>query len=144
MRDNLIFVVLISILVFMGVFTYLNLESSGKYEDYERKIVYDYTPEKLHMALTSGKPTLLEIAADWCPYCREMAPTMNTIKEKYKSEFNIITANADLDLDLVRYYQVKGLPTLVFFDREGKEVFKLVGFQEKEKLEKIIEELIQK
>lgn len=138
----MIFVVLVSILVFMSVFTYLNLKPSGTYDVYRTKIVYDYNPEKFDNALKNGKPTLLEIAADWCPYCREMVPTMITLKEKYGSEFNIITANADLDREVVRDYQVRSLPTLVFFDKEGNEVLKLIGFQEKENLERIMEEII--
>ena len=43
------------------------------------------------MALSNGRPTVLEFYADWCEACREMAPTMHSIEDEFKEDLNIVS-----------------------------------------------------
>jgi thiol-disulfide isomerase/thioredoxin len=41
-----------------------------------------------------GKPTVAEIYADWCPFCKAAAPTLSSLKDEYKGKVNFV----DLDI----------------------------------------------
>lgn len=105
-------------------------------------ILYDYTPEKFEEALNSGKPTLLEFSVDWCWECAKLAPIMRELRAEYDEKANIITANADVEIDLQGRYKIHNIPSFVVFDRNGKVKAVLIGFQRKENLEQVLDELI--
>ncbi len=105
-------------------------------------IVYDYSPEAFEQALSSGKPTILEFAADWCVVCREEAPIIEKIKEEYKSRVNIMTANYDTEVKLREKYGIRGTPTFLVFDSNGKLVRVIFGAMTKKELENLIDELV--
>lgn len=105
-------------------------------------IVYDYSPEAFEQALSSGKPTLLEFAADWCMVCRQEAPVIEKIKEEYKGRVNIMTANYDKEVKLREKYGVRGTPTFLVFDSNGKLVRVIFGAMTKKELENLIDELM--
>ena len=37
-----------------------------------------------------GKPTLVEIYADWCPGCQSIKPTLSTLKSQYQRKVNFV------------------------------------------------------
>ncbi len=142
---RLIIVPVTLIIIGLGYFYYASGTVGGdtsQSDSSETKIIYDYTPDKFENALKSGMPTLLEFAADWCIPCRRMAPFMKELKEEYHGKANILTVNADKELDMVRDYGVRNLPTLIFFNKKG-ELFKTVaGYQSKESIKSVLDDLI--
>ncbi|TXK83745.1 TlpA disulfide reductase family protein [Paenibacillus sp. N3.4] len=97
------------------------------------------------------KPTAILFFTSWCPYCNEDAPKIVSIYEKYKNEINLYGINLinrddrdkvdkyvqkynigypillDEDSILYKKYGSPGFPTLVFFDKNGKETKRIVG-----------------
>jgi thioredoxin 1 len=104
-------------------------------------IEYDYTPEKLEKALSSGRPTVLEFAADWCSYCWTMLPAMEELRKEYAGRVNFLTANFDEEPELAQKYGVKSLPAFVFFNEKGEVEKKFVGYLSKKGMEREIEAL---
>ena len=45
------------------------------------------------IALSNGRPTVLEFYADWCEACREMAPAMLSIENEFQDELDIVLLN---------------------------------------------------
>lgn len=37
-----------------------------------------------------GKPVVVDIYASWCPACRNIAPTLSQLKQKYKNKVNFV------------------------------------------------------
>ena len=74
------------------------------------------------LALNNGHPTIIEFYADWCKVCQQMAPSILSLKEKYKDDVDIILLNVDNPkwLDLVGKYEVNGIPQLNLFDNNGE------------------------
>ncbi len=105
-------------------------------------ILYDFTPERFEGALKSGKPTLLDFSKDTCGFCVKMIPTMKELREEYGNVVNIITVDADEYNELAEEFEIYGVPVFIFFDRNGNEVDRLVGYQEKETLVEYLEEFI--
>lgn len=86
----------------------------------------------------TNKLTILDFYADWCHPCKQMAPFLYELVDTYS--FELIKINADVDKRTMEY-AVQSLPTLIFIvNGEIKE--RMVGFQPKKKLEKLIKECL--
>ncbi|MEB8287041.1 protein-disulfide reductase DsbD [Aeromonas veronii] len=83
---------------------------------------------KVQLAAARGKPVLLDLYADWCVACKEFEHKTFSdpaVQERFGQMVLLqadVTANDDADIELLNSLNVLGLPTLIFFDREGKEL----------------------
>lgn len=77
-------------------------------------------------------PKLIDLGADKCIPCRMMAPILAEFKRDYADQF--ITEFIDVwkNPDAGKPYNIEMIPTQIFFDAEGKELFRHVGFYGKE------------
>ncbi|MDJ0556462.1 MAG: thioredoxin family protein [Microcoleaceae cyanobacterium MO_207.B10] len=98
----------------------------------------------LDVALSNGKPTLVEFYANWCTSCQTMAPELKEIKEEYRDNANFVMLNVDNSkwLPELTKYRVDGIPHFVFLDREGAEVGQSIGEMPKSVIAGNIEALI--
>lgn len=89
------------------------------------------TKEEFFTALKSGRPVLVDFGSNSCTPCRQMRPILKEIKEEKTGEVEVIVIDVYKHQDLSREYRVQVVPTLVFFDGTGKEVFRTQGFMPK-------------
>jgi len=92
------------------------------------------TEEDFKQALTSGKPVLVDFGANSCIPCRQLRPILREIDKEYTGRARTLVIDVYKYQNLAREYKVQLIPTLVFFDSNGKEVFRHVGVLEKEKI----------
>ncbi len=86
---------------------------------------------------------ILKFGATWCKECAIMKPMFIEIEQempKLKTEFH----EADDSKETMEKYNVEGIPTFIFLDKEDKEILRLVGLQNKEELVKTIKENLDK
>ena len=97
------------------------------------------------VALTNGRPTVIEFYADWCQACREMAPAMLTTERESENQLDVVLVNVDNPRwqDLVDRYDVNGIPQLNFFDNKGKLQGLSLGARTQEQLQQLTDALIQ-
>lgn len=105
-------------------------------------ITFDFTETKYERAMESGKPTVLDFSAEWCPACYEAIPVVEGLKEEYGDRVNIMTVNYDDHTDFARGFGVVSLPSFVFFDKNGEPVKVIVGSQNEKKIKDLIDELL--
>ena len=77
--------------------------------------------------LESGKPVVIDFWAPWCGPCRSIAPIIEELATAYEGRAIIGKYNVDDDSDLGIEYGIRNIPTMLFFDKEGKMVDKHVG-----------------
>ncbi|MDY7005525.1 MAG: thioredoxin family protein [Cyanobacteriota bacterium] len=98
----------------------------------------------LNVALSNGKPSLVEFYANWCTTCQAMAPELEEVKQQYAENANFVMLNVDNSKwlpELVKY-RVDGIPHFVYLDREGSEVGQTIGEIPKSVMTANIEALI--
>ncbi len=89
------------------------------------------TKEEFQQALKSGTPVLVDFGANSCMPCRQIRPILKEIGKEYTGKAQVVIVDVYKYEDLAREYRVALIPTLVFFDKGGKEVFRHVGAWDK-------------
>ena len=86
-----------------------------------------------------GTPKLLDLGADKCIPCKEMAPILEELKETYAGVLDVEFIDvwkAENQQEAAKY-GIKSIPTQIFFDHKGNELWRHVGFiSKKDILEK--------
>jgi thiol-disulfide isomerase/thioredoxin len=85
----------------------------------------------LEVALTNGKPTLMEFYANWCASCQAMAEDIGELKDAYADQLNFVMLNVDNSkwLPEMLHYRVDGIPHFVFLNAAGDTVASTIGEQ---------------
>ncbi|MFB2974624.1 thioredoxin family protein [Microseira sp. BLCC-F43] len=85
----------------------------------------------LEVAMSNGKPTLMEFYANWCTTCQAMAKDMGELEQEYAEQVNFVMLNVDNDkwLPEITRYRVDGIPHFVFFGKDGTEIAQTIGEQ---------------
>ncbi|MHC4159357.1 MAG: thioredoxin fold domain-containing protein [Planctomycetota bacterium] len=82
----------------------------------------------------SGHPVLLVLGAEACAPCRKMKPILKELKSKYKRKFEVRYIDVWKDRAAGAKYGARAIPTQIFYDDKGREVFRHVGFYTKEEI----------
>jgi thioredoxin 1 len=78
--------------------------------------------------------TFIELGADRCIPCRKMQPIMKAIAQTYPDQVQVIFYDVWKDPAPAEKYGIQLIPTQVFIDQKGKEVFRHVGLFPKEEI----------
>ncbi|MEB3306803.1 MAG: thioredoxin domain-containing protein [Cyanobacteriota bacterium] len=84
---------------------------------------------ELPVALTNGRPTLVEFYADWCEACRTMAPAMEQLEQRQREHLDVVLLNVDnprWQPELERF-EVNGIPQIELFGSSGESVGRAIG-----------------
>ena len=65
------------------------------------------------VVLRSPLPVLIHFWAPWCPPCREVAPSMQTIAREYAGRVLVAEVNTDVDPDLASRYGAGRIPNIL-------------------------------
>lgn len=79
-----------------------------------------------------ARPKLLDLGADKCIPCKEMAPILEEMKVAYADRFEVEFIDVWKNEGEAGKYGVQMIPTQIFFDPQGVELFRHVGFFSKE------------
>lgn len=81
-------------------------------------------------AVSQAKVTFIELGSVNCIPCKQMQPVMEAIDKAYGDQINIIFYDVwqPSEKHYARQYGIKLIPTQVFLDAEGNEIFRHEGF----------------
>lgn len=99
------------------------------------------TDEEFKKALSSGKPILVDFGANSCLPCRQLRPILKEIAKDFAGKAEILVIDVYKYQKLATEYKIVALPTLVFFDSKGKEVFRQPGVMNKEQIAAKLKEI---
>lgn len=92
-----------------------------------------------------SKPVVLDFSSEMCLECKEFSQILQPEEKKYSNKIffkNIIINSDDKETkELLKKYNVKVVPTLVFIDKQGKVVRTTEGSIPKSTLENYLNQL---
>jgi len=88
-----------------------------------------FKPEQL---TGKGMPALIDLGSDGCIPCKMMAPIIEELKTEYAEQLTVHFLDVRKLPALSKLYGIKLIPTQIFYDTSGKELFRHEGFYAKE------------
>ncbi|MBW4556113.1 MAG: redoxin family protein [Trichormus sp. ATA11-4-KO1] len=91
----------------------------------------DQASTPLEVAISNGKPSIVEFYANWCTVCQKMAPDMAQLEQQYADKVNFVMLNVDNTkwLPEMLKYRVDGIPHFVFLSQAGETIAQAIGDQ---------------
>lgn len=86
----------------------------------------------LDRALSTGRPVVADLGRGTCIPCKMMKPILEELAEEYKGKAEILIMDIGEYPSLVKRCRVRIIPTRIFYDGSGKEVYRHEGFMPKE------------
>jgi thioredoxin 1 len=75
-----------------------------------------------------GMVTMVDLGAGECVPCKMMAPILVKMERQYAGKAAVVFLDVWRDQAPARRFGISTIPTQIFFDKEGKEVYRHVGF----------------
>jgi thioredoxin 1 len=87
--------------------------------------------------IDSEKPVLIDFYATWCGPCQSLAPILKQVKDSLGERISIIKIDVDKNQEIASSYQVRGVPTMMLYQR-GKQIWRQSGVLSKDEIIQII------
>jgi len=91
----------------------------------------DLTSIPLQQALSNGLPTLAEFGRGICAPCKAMKPILEELATEYEDKLNVVIVEIDDHMDQTGEHGIMAIPTQIFFDSNGQEITRHIGFYAK-------------
>lgn len=122
-------------------------DSSKPHLQFERIKTLSQLEQRVAEANAQGKTVMLDFFAEWCAACYEFEALVFTDPTVHDALSNTVllqadvTANDPQDVELMNAFNILGLPSILFFDREGNELtqYRANGFEKAEVFKRRIE-----
>ncbi len=79
-----------------------------------------------------GKVTMVDLGAASCIPCKMMAPILDKLAKLYEGKAAVIFIDLRYNREAIERFRVTGIPTQIFFDKNGKEISRHLGFMSEE------------
>jgi thiol:disulfide interchange protein DsbD len=138
-------IIAIAMIIAGTVFYTPNLKSSSEIHWYQ------YNESVLSDARNNAKPVVIDFYADWCIPCKELDTLTYSDPRVQKYDGRIVFIKVDLTNDkgefvqkIKKQYDIKGVPTVVFLGKDGREIkeLRLTGFENAESFIKRLEKVL--
>ena len=121
-------------------------------KSYEDVIFMDINQKNVNLDDFKGKLIILNVWATWCAPCKEEMPSLDNLQsntklnnlkifpinigqeDKSKAEFffkelniNNLDIYIDAPITLAKKFSLRGVPTTILFNKEGKEFARIIG-----------------
>lgn len=104
--------------------------------------VYGQTKEgKQQTAPTKSLPLLIDIGAKQCIPCKMMAPILEDLQKNYSDSVKVEFIDVWENRSAAQKYGIRAIPTQIFYNASGKELYRHMGFMSKEQIIGVFREL---
>lgn len=92
-------------------------------------------------AAPQSLPRMIDLGADKCIPCKKMAPILEEVRAAWKGRAIVQFIDVWKNPAASKQYGVRLIPTQIFFDRNGREVWRHEGFLAKDAIVKQLKDL---
>ncbi|WP_052813098.1 thioredoxin family protein [Desulfonatronum thioautotrophicum] len=80
-------------------------------------------------------PRLVNLKTENCIHCRRMIPVLAELEQDYTADLTIYTFDVGVQPEIGRSFgTIRTVPTLVFMDQAGRELYRFEGYMSKEEI----------
>jgi thioredoxin 1 len=76
----------------------------------------------------TGLPKLIDLGTTSCTPCQMMIPVLEELRTKYKGKLIVEFINTAENPSKAQQYGISTIPTQIFFDKNGREIFRHIGY----------------
>lgn len=91
--------------------------------------------EDPHEAPVPGMVTVASFGAVNCVPCRMMVPIREELQREYEGRVAIVFIDLHRHYKLIDQYAIRVIPTLIFYDKDGNEMKRHIGFMDKKTIQ---------
>ena len=84
--------------------------------------------DELKEVPVKGIVTMIDLGAKSCIPCKMMAPILEKLEKVYDGKAAIVFIDVWKHRQPAKRFRIRAIPTQIFFDQQGKEVYRHVGF----------------
>ncbi len=79
-------------------------------------------------------PTVMKVGRTTCIPCRKMSKLLGEMEPKLEGRAVVTIVDIDEDPDAIKRFNVTGIPVTIFFDGQGKEIYRQIGLLEEKEI----------
>lgn len=98
-------------------------------------------PSQVPSIPVKGMVTMVDLGSKDCVPCKMMAPIMVELEKEYRDRAAIIFVDVWKQREQGSQFDIRVIPTQIFFDRDGNEVYRHEGFMDKDSIVKMLRSL---
>ena len=83
-----------------------------------------------------GMVTMVDLGAKACIPCKMMAPILEKMEKKYRGKAAVIFIDVWKDPAQAKKFRIRAIPTQIFFDKDGREVYRHTGFMSEKDIDR--------
>jgi thioredoxin len=91
--------------------------------------------------LRSERPVLVDLYADWCAPCKQLAPIVEQLSKEYEGKLKVAKVDVDKNPLVAQTFRVQSIPMLLLFSN-GQIAGHQLGLVDKATLRKMIEPVL--
>jgi thioredoxin 1 len=103
----------------------------------------DVNAANFHEEVENSKiPVVIDVKADWCVPCREMAPILDQLKKEYAGRVKFVRVDTDNSPGLINIADADTelvYPSIAFYNPGSKQAPTAMGARDKDSLKKFID-----
>ena len=88
-----------------------------------------------------GMVTMVDLGSDICIPCKLMAPIMEKVEKKYRGKAAVILIDVRKNQESAKRFGIRAIPTQIFFDKQGKEVYRHAGFMSEAEIDQVFQNM---
>jgi rhodanese-related sulfurtransferase len=97
--------------------------------------VKQITMAEYQSMIPRDKTVLVDVSADWCPPCKKMKPVVDSLAERNKQRFTLVSVDGGSQDGLTKELSIEAFPTFIIY-KNGKETWRKAGIVEAPELMK--------
>jgi thioredoxin 1 len=90
--------------------------------------------EKFSDVPVKGMVTMIDLGAKKCIPCKMMAPILAKMEKQYEGKAAIVFIDVWKHNEQAGRFGIRAIPTQIFFNEDGKEIYRHVGFMDEKSI----------
>ena len=82
----------------------------------------------------NGMVTMIDLGAKSCIPCKMMAPILEKMEKVYRGKAAVVFIDVWKHREQAKRFDIKAIPTQIFYNEKGSEVYRHVGFMSEEEI----------